>query len=225
MMIDMEPFILTLKLAGIVTVLLFIIAIPLAYWLNYSRFPGKTIVEVLVTMPLVLPPTVLGFYFLMAFNPSGWLGTMLSKYLDLQLVFSFEGIVVASVIYSLPFMVHPIQSGFASIPRQLKEASYTLGKSRLKTLFGILLPNIKSSLITGMVLTFAHTIGEFGVVLMIGGSIPGETKVASVAIYDQVEMMNYEQAHIYALTLFLTTFIILSGVYIARQRFGKLKQL
>ncbi len=213
-MIDWEPLILTFKLAGITTALLLFLSIPLAYWLAYSKSKVKPVIETLVSMPLVLPPTVLGFYLLIAFSPSNVFGHWLDDWLGLRLVFSFEGLILASVIYSLPFMVHPIQSGFANLSPSLKEAAYVLGKSRRTTLFKVLLPNIKPALLTGLVLAFAHTIGEFGVVLMIGGNIPGKTKVASIAIYDEVEALNYGAANIYSLTLFMLTFLILLTVYL-----------
>jgi molybdate transport system permease protein len=164
-------------------------------------------------MPLVLPPSVLGFYLLLAFSPKNRFGEWLENTFDVRLVFSFEGLIIASVIFSLPFMVHPIQSGFSSLSKSLQEASYTLGKSKLQTLFYVLLPNMKPALLTGMVITFAHTVGEFGVVLMIGGNIAGETKVASIAIYDEVEALNYGLANQYAFTLFIISFAILLFVY------------
>ena len=208
------PIILTFKLALIVTFLLLLISIPLAYWLAFSRTRVKPVFETLVSMPLVLPPTVIGFYLLIAFSPAYPLGNFLNEVLGLQMVFTFEGLVMASVIYSLPFMVHPIQAGFRNLPASLTEASYVLGKSKTTTLFKVLLPNIKPSLLTGIVLAFAHTIGEFGVVLMIGGSIPHETKVASIAIYEEVEALNYGQANYYSLILFIVTFVILLMVYL-----------
>lgn len=213
-MIDWGPLILTLKLALITTVLLLIFSVPLAYWLAYSRTKIKPVIETLVSMPLVLPPTVLGFYLLVAFSPSNAFGNWLDEWLGLRLVFSFEGLVVASIFYSLPFMVHPIQSGFAHLSDSLKDAAYVLGKSKTITLFKVLLPNIKPSLLTGIVLAFAHTIGEFGVVLMIGGNMAGRTKVASIAIYDEVESLNYGMANTYSMILFAITFIILLLVYL-----------
>ena len=213
-MIEWAPIILSFKLAGITTILLLIVAIPLAYWLSHTNSLLKPIIETLVSMPLVLPPTVLGFYLLMAFSPANAIGEFLDNTFDLRIVFSFEGLVFASIIYSLPFMVHPIQSGFNNLPQSLSEASFVLGKSRVATLFKILLPNIRSSLLTGIVLTFAHTIGEFGVVLMIGGNIPDKTRVASIAIYDEVESLNYATANIYSVILFAITFSILLTVYI-----------
>jgi len=209
-----QPLLLTFELAGVTTALLLLIAIPLASWLSSTRSRAKPVIEALVGMPLVLPPTVLGFYFLLAFSPGNAFGSWLNEWLGIKLVFSFGGLVVASVIYSLPFMVHPIQAGLAALPHSLKEASYLMGKSRFTTLLKVLLPNIRTSLLTGIVLAFAHTVGEFGVVLMIGGSIPGKTRVASIAIYDEVEALNYGNANFYSLILFLITFGILLLVYL-----------
>jgi len=211
---DWSPLTLTFQLAAVTTCILFALAIPLANWLAYSRSKLKPIIETLVAMPLVLPPTVLGFYLLLAFSPSNGFGQWLDNTLGLRFIFSFEGLVLASVIYSLPFMVHPIQSGLSNLPNSLREASYVLGKSRWETLIKVLLPNIKPSLITGIVLAFAHTIGEFGVVLMIGGNMPGRTKVASIAIYDEVESLNYTAANAYSIILFAITFFILLLVYL-----------
>jgi molybdate transport system permease protein len=213
-MLDWDPLILTFELALVTTVILLVISIPIAQWLSTTKSGIKPVIEALVSMPLVLPPTVLGFYFLVAFSPNNSFGTWLNEWLGIKLVFSFEGLVVASVIYSLPFMVQPIQSGLAALPATLSEAAYVMGKSKITTLFRVLLPNIKKSLLTGIVLAFAHTIGEFGVVLMIGGNIPGKTKVASIAIYDEVEALNYEAANFYSLTLFAITFCILLTVYL-----------
>ena len=211
---EWQPLILTFKLASITTFFLLLISIPLAFWLSNSKSRIKPVIETLVSMPLVLPPTVLGFYMLVAFSPSNGFGNWLNEWLGLQLIFSFEGLVLASVIYSLPFMVHPIQSGFSNLDPYIKEASYVLGKSKTTTLLKVLLPNIKPSLLTGVVLAFAHTIGEFGVVLMIGGNIPGKTKVASIAIYDEVESLNYGLANTYSIILFIITFLILLSVYL-----------
>jgi molybdate transport system permease protein len=221
-MLDWAPIFLTLKLSAIATLILLVVSIPLANWLAYTKNRLKPVIETLVSMPLVLPPTVLGFYLLVAFSPNSFLGSILDQWLGLQLIFSFEGLVFASVIYSLPFMVQPIQSGLANLPPNLADASFVIGKSRWQTLNKVLLPNIKRSLITGMVLTFAHTIGEFGVVLMIGGNIPDKTRVASIAIYDEVESLNYAAANQYSLILFAMAFIILlsvnlfNGGYLAR---------
>lgn len=216
-----DPLILTFKLATVTTAILFVVSIPLAYWLAYTKSRLKPIAETLVSMPLVLPPTVLGFYFLVAFSPNNTFGSWLESTLDIKLVFSFTGLVIASLIYSLPFMVHPIQSGLSNLSSTLKEASHVLGKSRWTTLTKVLLPNIKPSILTGIVLAFAHTLGEFGVVLMIGGSIPGKTKVASIAIYDEVEALNYGAANQYSLVLFAVSFVILLIVYMTNGNYLK----
>lgn len=213
-MLDSEPFILTLKLSLITTALLFIIGVPIAYWLAYSRSRAKVLVEALVALPIVLPPSVLGFYLLLAFSPQNAFGEWLDKHMDIRLVFTFPGLVVASLLYSLPFMVQPIQSGFQQLPRSLMEASYTLGKGKMTTLLRVLLPNARMAIVTGCILAFAHTIGEFGVVLMVGGNIPGETRVISIAIYDEVEAMNYESAGIYSAILLAFSFIVLTVVYL-----------
>jgi len=217
-----SPIILTFKLATITTFILLVISIPIAYWLSYTKSKVKPILETIVSMPLVLPPTVLGFYLLLAFSPSNQLSAWINEYLGISLIFSFEGLVLASLIYSLPFMVHPIQAGLSKLPENLSEASFVAGKSRFETLVKILLPNSKPALLTGIVLSFAHTIGEFGVVLMIGGSIPNETRVASIAIYDEVESMNYAAANHYSMILFAITFLILLFVYTVNS--GYLKQ-
>ncbi|HCA27326.1 MAG TPA: molybdate ABC transporter permease subunit [Betaproteobacteria bacterium] len=218
---DWQPLALTFELASVTAIILLIIGVPLAYWLAYSRFRFKPVVETLVSMPLVLPPSVLGFYLLVAFSPEHLLGKTLLDSFNLRLAFSFNGLVLGSVIYSLPFMVQPLQSGFQSLPLSLKEAAYTLGKSRLATARRVLLPNIRPALLTGLVLSFAHTVGEFGVVLMIGGNIPGQTRLASLAIYDEVEGLNYAAANFYALILFAVSFIILLTVYVANKRLLK----
>lgn len=222
-MIEFEPFWLTLKLALVTTFILLVFAIPLAWWLAYKKNNFKTVIEAIVSLPLVLPPSVIGFYLLLAFSPSNAFGNLLEQYFDVRLAFSFPGLVIASVIYSLPFMIHPVHAGFTSLPPSLREASYSLGKSKWQTLRFVLLPNIKASLLSGIVLTFAHTIGEFGVVLMIGGNIPGQTKVASIAIYDEVETMNYNAANAYALILLIVAFVILLSLYLINRRFDKIK--
>ena len=212
---------LTFELAGVTTLILLFIGIPLGYFLSQTKSKLKPFIETLVSMPLVLPPSVLGFYLLLAFSPKNSFGSWLEETFDLRLVFSFEGLIIASVIFSLPFMVHPIQSGFSSLSKSLKEASFILGKSRLETLLYVLLPNIKPSLLTGIVISFAHTVGEFGVVLMIGGNIAGETKLASIAIYDEVEALNYDLANQYAFTLFIISFVILLFVYMINKKMLK----
>lgn len=210
----LQPLILSFKLALITTAILYIVSIPIAYYISFSKQRFKTLIEVIVSMPLVLPPSVLGFYFLLLFSSDGFLGQLWQKLFSYQLAFHFDGLVLGSIIFSLPFMVHPLISGMRAVDISLIEASYTMGKSRLTTLFKIILPIIKPSLISGGVLAFAHTIGEFGVVLMIGGDIEGETRVASIAIYDEVEALNYTTAHIYSLILFIFSFIVLWFVYI-----------
>ncbi len=215
---DWQPLLLTFYLASVTTVILLLIGIPLAYWIAYTRIRMKPVIETFVSMPLVLPPSVLGFYLLLAFSPQHAFGQWIAHWLHVKLVFSFTGLVIGSVIFSLPFMVHPLQSGFQNVPASLIEASRTLGKSDLVTLFRVLLPNMKSALLAGTVLSFAHTVGEFGVVLMIGGNIPGVTKVASIAIYDEVESLNYAAANFYAMVLFAVTFAILLTVYVMNKK-------
>lgn len=203
---------LTFKLATVTTLILLFIGIPLAAFLVFSTMRFKSVIETIVSMPLVLPPSVLGFYLLLAFSPASAIGSFLTQH-GIRLAFSFEGLVIGSVLFSLPFMVHPIQSALTQVPRSIFEAAYTLGKSKLETMVRVILPSIRHGLISGIVLAFAHTVGEFGVILMIGGNIPDETRVASIAIYDEVESLNYAMAHQYALTLFVVTFAILLLVY------------
>ncbi len=218
MPIDWEPIWLTLRLAGITTLFLLLLGIPLAGWLALSRFRLKPVVEALVSLPIVLPPSVVGFYLLLAFSPTSGVGAWLLRTFDLQLVFSFQGLVVASILYSLPFMVHPVQAGLENLPVSWREASYTLGQSPVRTFWRVLLPNCKPALLTGVVLSFAHTIGEFGLVLMIGGNLPGQTRVASIAIYDEVELLHFETAHAYAALLLGLSFVILLLVYAINKR-------
>lgn len=220
MTIDYRPLWLSLELALISTVLLLVISIPVAAFLSSRSFRLKAAVEAVISLPLVLPPSVLGFYLLIAFSPANAFGSFLESF-NLRLVFSFQGLVLGSMIYSFPFMVHPLQAGLQSLPPRLKEASYMLGKSKVQTLFRVLLPNIRPSLLAGIVLSFAHTLGEFGVVLMIGGNIEGKTKVASIAIYDEVESLHYHAAHVYSLILLLLSFGILLLVYVWNKRLLK----
>ena len=219
---DLQPFLLTFQLALVVTVILFIIGLPLAYWLAYSSNRFKYIVESLVSMPLVLPPTVIGFYLLVVFSPKNFLGHFLEHYLGLRVVFSFTGLVIGSVIFSLPFMVNPIKAGLQNFSAALIEASYCLGKSPWETLRRIILPNIRPALLTGIVMAFAHTIGEFGVVLMVGGNIPGETRLASIAIFNEVEALNYDTAGLYALVLVGVSFSILLVFYYLNRKILKI---
>ena len=211
---DFTPIWLTIKLAGITTVLLLIVGLPLAYWLSKGRSIIKIILEAIITMPLVLPLSVLGFYLLMAFSPKHGIGEWLHNTFDIQLVFSFPGLVLASLIYSMPFMIGPIKSALQQLPLSLSQASYTLGKSEGETFIKVLLPNVRASVLTAAILTFAHTLGEFGVVLMIGGDIPGVTRVASIAVYDSVEILDYSAANAYSLILFCITFMMVISVFI-----------
>jgi len=211
---DLTPITLTLKLAAITTLLLLLVGLPLSWWLSRGRSFFKIVVEAIITMPLVLPPSVLGFYLLLAFSPQHGLGKWLHDSFDIQFVFSFKGLVLASVIYSMPFMISPIKSALQQLPLSLEQASYSLGKSKWQTFINVLLPNIKPSLLTATVLTFAHTLGEFGVVLMIGGNIPGVTRVASIAVYESVEQMDYPAANFYSLILFAITFVLVISVFV-----------
>lgn len=212
--LDFAPFILSFKLAGITTLILFVLSLPLSWYLSQTNSKTKPILEAVTALPIVLPPSVLGFYILVVLSPNSAVGVFFEDLFGVKLVFSFTGLVVASCFYSLPFMVQPLQSGFESLNKHMLEASYLAGKSKLQTVLKIALPNIKPSLITALIITFAHTVGEFGVVLMVGGSIPGETKVASVAIYEMVEVMEYGTAHIYSAIMVLMSFIVLLSVYI-----------
>ncbi len=208
-----ETLLLTARLATLTTLILLVVGLPVSYFMAYSRFRFKPLLEAMVSMPLVLPPSVIGYYLLVAYSPNYWFGRFLNEAFDVRLAFSFEGILIASVVFSVPFMVQPLTNGLRSIPISLREASYTLGKSKIATFFKVLLPNIKPSLITAVALTFAHCIGEFGIILMVGGNMPGETRVASIAIYDEVQALNFDAANQYALTLFLISFVVLTLIY------------
>lgn len=204
---------LTLKLAGFVSIILLVVGVPIAYWITFSRWRAKFLVEAVVALPLVLPPTVLGFYLLIGLGPRSPLGKVYFSIFDSGLPFTFEGLVVASVLYSLPFAVQPFASAFSFVDMALLETSWTLGVSRLRTFFRIILPLSMKGVWTGVVLSFAHTIGEFGVVLMVGGNIPGETRTVSIDIYDQVQALNYETAGMTSLILLIFSFLVLSIVY------------
>ncbi len=219
-----QTFWISIKLASLTTIVLFCAGIPIAWFLTYSSFRLKVVLQAFVSMPLVLPPSVLGFYLLLAFSQNYWFGSFLNHYFSIQLAFTFLGILIGSIIFNLPFMVNSIQTGFSNLPVSLKDASYTLGKSRLTTLLRVLLPNMKPALLTGVCLTFAHTIGEFGVVLMIGGSIPGKTRVASLAVYDEVQALNFGMANKYAMFLFIFSFIILLFIYSVNRDYLKWKR-
>ena len=211
--IDFTPFIISFKLASIVTVILFLICLPYGWYLSQTNSKLKPFLEALTALPIVLPPSVLGFYILYALSYNSLIGEFLKNYFGIKLVFNFPGLVVASCLYSFPFMLQPIQNGFEGLQKSMLEASYIGGKSKLETVLKVALPNIKPSLVSALVITFAHTVGEFGVVLMVGGSIPGKTKVASVAIYEMVEEMDYTTAHIYSAIMVAISFLVLLIVY------------
>ena len=208
---------LSLKLAASTTVVLTLLGIPLARWLAFSRWRGKFLVEALVALPLVLPPTVLGFYVLLAAGPGGPLGRLLEPW-GVRLAFSFPGLLLASVLYSLPFAVQPFTAGFAAVPARLLEASATLGEGPAGTFRRVVLPIAWPSVLTGLVLSFAHTLGEFGVVLMVGGNIPGSTRTLSIAIYDHVQALEYAAAARTSLLLLAVSFVTLALVYGLRRK-------
>jgi len=220
--IDFAPFLLSFKLAGLTSLILFAISLPLAWWLSQTKSKSKPIIEAITALPIVLPPSVLGFYILVVLSPHSAIGGFFEELFGVKLVFSFAGLVVASCFYSLPFMVQPLQSGFEALNKHMLEASYLAGKSTLQTIWHVALPNIKPSLITALIITFAHTVGEFGVVLMVGGSIPHETKVASVAIYEMVEILDYDKAHIYSALMVSISFVVLLLVYIFNHKQKKI---
>ena len=220
--LNLEPFWLSFKLAGVTTFILFVLSAPLAWWLSQTKSKSKPVIEAITALPIVLPPSVLGFYILVALSHNSPIGTFFDEVFGIKLVFNFTSLVVASCFYSLPFMVQPLQSGFESINKNMLEASYIAGKSKLHTVIKVAIPNIKPALMTAIIVTFAHTVGEFGVVLMVGGSIPGETKVASVAIYEFVEIMDYKAAHIYSAIMITISFLVLLGVYVFN---GKMKKV
>jgi len=211
--LNFEPFYLSFKLAAITTAILFVVALPVAWYLSQTHSKYKPFLEALSALPIVLPPSVLGFYLLWTLSESSFIGKFLQESFGIELVFSFSGLVVASCFYSLPFMVQPLQSGFESINKHTLEASYIAGKTVLTTIIRVALPNMKPALLSAIIITFAHTIGEFGVVLMVGGNIPSETKVASVAIYEMVEIMDYQSAHIYSAIMVAISFVVLVVVY------------
>jgi len=208
-----DTLILTGKLAGSTTLILLAVGFPLAYILAYKRFFIKPFVEALISMPMVLPPTVLGFYLLVIYSPQNAFGRWLEQTFDLRLAFSFDGILLASVIFSLPFMIQPLQNGLLSIPKSYRETAYTLGKSEFTTFIRVLMPNMIPSIITAIAMTFAHCIGEFGVIIMVGGNIPNETRVASIAIYDEVQAMNFQTANQYSFVLFIISLLILTVIF------------
>jgi len=220
--IEFSPFIISFKLAAITTLILFFISLPLAWYLSQTKSKYKPVLEAITALPIVLPPSVLGFYILVSLSHNSPIGQFFQEYFGTKLVFNFTGLIIASCFYSLPFMVQPLQGGLESINKNMLEASYISGKSKLETLFRVALPNIKPALLTAIIITFSHTVGEFGVVLMIGGSIPGETKVASIAIYEFTETMDYTNAHIYSAIMITLSFLTLLVVYIFN---GKQKRI
>lgn len=215
---DWQAFLLTVKLAVLVTLILLVLGLPVAYWLTYSRRRWKFLVEAVVGMPLVLPPTVLGFYILLALGSKSPIGRWWESLTGHTLAFTFEALVIGSVVYSLPFTVQPLAAAFSTVDRKFVAASATLGASRLRTFFRIILPLSVSGLLTAIALTFAHTMGEFGVVLMVGGNIPGITRTVSIDIYDQVQATNYASANQTALVLLAISFVALSLVYALNRR-------
>ena len=217
---DISALLVTIKLASITTVILILVGTPIAWWLSQTRFKFKAVIEAIIALPLILPPTVLGFYLLMTLGTNGPIGNFLESLGGSSIAFTFTGLVVGSVIYSLPFVIQPLQNSFGSIGKQPMEVAATLGASKLDRFFTVAVPLARSGFITASVLGFAHTVGEFGVVLMIGGNIPGETGVLSIAIYDHVEAMEYGQAHILAGGLLVLSFIMLLVVYIFNHRFS-----
>jgi molybdate transport system permease protein len=216
----MQALLLSIQLAVCVSAILFVIGMPLAYWLAYSRWRGKFLVESVVALPLVLPPTVLGFYALVAMGPQGLLGKIWQTMFGHGLAFTFTGLVLASVIYSLPFAVQPLIASFESVDRKLLDASAVLGAGRFRTFWGIILPLSMPGVMTALVLSFAHTLGEFGVVLMVGGNLAGVTRTVSIDIYDRAQSLDYAAANRMALVLLAFSFGLLSLVYGINRRVG-----
>jgi molybdate transport system permease protein len=214
---DLGPLWLSLLLAGTTTLVLLLVGKPLAWWLANTDSRARSAIEALTALPLVLPPTVLGFYFLIVLGPASPIGSFWLTMTGDTLTFSFSGLVVASVFYSLPFMVQPLQNAFEAIGRGPLEAAASLRAGAVDTFFSVVVPLSRRGFVTAAVLSFAHTIGEFGVVLMVGGNIPGETKVISIAIYEHVETLNYAAAHVLSAGLLLFAFVVLLFVYSVRR--------
>lgn len=215
---DLSSIFITVKLASLTTIILLVIGTPIAWWLVHSKAKLKILIEAIIALPLVLPPTVLGFYLLIIMGPKGPFGELVSFFGGGSVVFSFTGLLIGSIFYSLPFVVQPLKNSFLAIGNRPLEVAATLGATPLDRFFSVAIPLAKPGYITAAVLGFAHTLGEFGVVLMIGGSIPGETKVLSIAIYDHVESMNYLQAHILSGGLLILSFLMLVSVFIVNKR-------
>jgi molybdate transport system permease protein len=216
---ELGPLWLTIRLAAVTTLILLLVGTPLAWWLAHTRTRAKAVVEAITALPLVLPPTVLGFYLLILLSPNSAIGGFWLTVTGSTLTFSFVGLVVASTLYSLPFMVQPLQGAFEAVGRAPLEAAATLRASPLDAFFSVATPMALRGYLTATVLTFAHTIGEFGVVLMVGGNIPGRTKVVSIQIYEQVETINYAAAHSLAAILLVFSFTVLLAVYSVNRRF------
>ena len=216
--LDLGPVWLSLELASVTVLVLLGLTTPLAWWLAFTRSRGRTIVEAVVALPLVLPPTVLGFYLLILLGPAGGIGRFWVELTDTTLTFSFLGLVIASVIYSFPFAVHPLQAAFEGVGKAPLEAAATLGASPLDAFARVASPLAVRGYLSAIVLSFAHTLGEFGVVLMVGGNIPGKTRVISIAVYEKVETIDYAQAHILAAGLLVFSFAVLLAVYTLNRR-------
>lgn len=216
---DLSPLWLTLQLAGVTTAVLLALGTPLAWWLSQTRSSLKPLVEAITALPLVLPPTVLGFYLLIVMSPRSTLGAFWVDVTGSTLTFSFTGLVIASALYSLPFTVQPLQAAFEALGRAPFELAATLRAGPLDRFVTIAAPMAKRGFLTAAVLSFAHTVGEFGVVLMVGGNIPGQTKVISIAIYEQVETINYADAHILSAIMLVFAFVVLLFVYVLNRRF------
>ena len=215
---ELAPLLLTAKLAGLTTLILLVIGTPVAWWLANTKTKIKPLVETVVALPIVLPPTVLGFYLLVILSPQSSIGGWWFELTGQTLTFSFSGLVIASVIYSFPFVVQPIQNAFESVGRDMMETAYTLGAKPIDAFFSVAVPLAKRGFLTGAVLGFAHTLGEFGVVLMVGGNIPGETRVVSIAIYDHVETLEYGQAHELSAILLVFAFTMMLLMYVINHR-------
>ena len=215
---DWTPLWLTIQLASVTVLVLLIVGTPIAWWLAFTKSRFRTLVEAVVALPIVLPPTVLGFYLLIALGPFGWLGKPWLQLTGSPLSFTFTGLVIASSFYSLPFVVQPLHGAFEAVGRKPLEAAWALGASKVDVFFSVASPMAIRGYLSALVLGFAHTLGEFGVVLMVGGNIPGVTKVLSIAIYDHVEVLEYSQAHFLSAFLLLFTFLILTIVYTINRR-------
>lgn len=218
-LIDLTALGVTLRLASVTVLVLLVVGTPIAWWLAQTRWRFKIVAEAMVALPLVLPPTVLGFYLLVALSPHGPLGGMWERITGSTLAFSFSGLVIGSVLYSLPFVIQPLQGAFEAIGREPLEAAWSLRASPLDAFFTVISPMALRGYLTGIVLGFAHTMGEFGVVLMIGGSIPGKTQVLSTTLFNHVEALEYGQAHALAVFMLILSFVVLLGVYLANRRF------